>query len=46
MGVKPDGNGIKVVRSALLRTARKLIRGEVYIPRGVWDGKAGDKTRS
>jgi len=39
MEVEPDGNGIKVNRSALLRTARKLMRGDVYIPASVWDGK-------
>ena len=40
LDVEPDGNRIKVKRSALLRTARKLMRGEVYIPGVVWDGKA------
>jgi 4-oxalomesaconate tautomerase len=38
MDVEPDGNGVKVNRSALLRTARKLMRGEVYIPGTVWNG--------
>lgn len=32
MDVAADGAGIKVNRSALLRTARKLMRGEVYVP--------------
>lgn len=29
-----------VLRAALLRTARLIMRGEVLIPRSVWDGKA------
>jgi 4-oxalomesaconate tautomerase len=29
-----------VLRAALLRTARLIMRGEVLIPRAVWDGKA------
>jgi 4-oxalomesaconate tautomerase len=29
---------VKVRRSALLRTARRLMRGEVYVPASVWDG--------
>ncbi len=45
LDVQPDGDGIKVNRSALLRTARKLMRGEVYIPGSVWDGKAEGKSR-
>jgi 4-oxalomesaconate tautomerase len=32
MDVAADGAGIKVNRSALLRTARKLMQGEVYVP--------------
>jgi 4-oxalomesaconate tautomerase len=32
-----DGE-LKVRRSALLRTARRLMRGEVYVPASVWDG--------
>ncbi|PHS25651.1 MAG: 4-oxalomesaconate tautomerase [Robiginitomaculum sp.] len=31
--------GIEVNRSALVRTARKIMRGEVYIPASVWDGQ-------
>lgn len=38
MDVAPDGDGIKVNRSALLRTARKLMGGAVYVPSRVWDG--------
>jgi len=34
----PD-NPQNVLRSALLRTARLLMRGEVMIPSSVWDGK-------
>ena len=39
MDVEPDGASIKVNRSALLRTARKLMRGEVYVPSKVWGGR-------
>ena len=35
--VAPDGGSVKVTRSALLRTARLLMRGEVYVPSSVWD---------
>jgi len=28
-----------VQRAALLRTARLLMRGEVLVPRSVWDGR-------
>jgi len=34
-----DGQA-KVLRSALLRTARLLMRGEVMVPRAVWDNAA------
>jgi 4-oxalomesaconate tautomerase len=30
----------KVLRAALLRTARLIMRGEVMVPSAVWDGKA------
>jgi 4-oxalomesaconate tautomerase len=38
MEVEPgdDGAPIRVKRSALLRTARKLMRGEVYVPARAW----------
>lgn len=39
MDVTLEGNAVKVHRSALLRTARKLMKGEVYIPASVWAGK-------
>nr|WP_321396076.1 4-oxalomesaconate tautomerase [Emcibacter sp.] len=39
MDVTVNGSDVDVKRSALLRTARKLMRGEVYIPSKVWDGK-------
>jgi 4-oxalomesaconate tautomerase len=38
MDVELDGNQIKVNRSALLRTARKLMSGEVYIQQLIWGG--------
>jgi 4-oxalomesaconate tautomerase len=31
--------GIQVRRAALLRTARKLMQGSVFIPASVWSGK-------
>jgi 4-oxalomesaconate tautomerase len=34
-----EAGAIKVRRSALLRTARRLMRGEVYVPASVWDGR-------
>ncbi len=39
MDVTLEGSEVKVHRSALLRTARKLMAGEVYIPASVWAGK-------
>jgi 4-oxalomesaconate tautomerase len=39
MDVAVQGNEVKVRRSALLRTARRLMRGEVYVPASVWDGR-------
>jgi 4-oxalomesaconate tautomerase len=36
MEVVPKGAGVEVKRSALLRTARKLMRGEVFVPGHVW----------
>ncbi len=39
MDVSIDGGVVTVHRAALLRTARMLMRGEVYVPAGVWGGK-------
>lgn len=36
MDVAADGDAIEVRRSALLRTARKLMAGEVFVPASVW----------
>ncbi|HEX8757040.1 MAG TPA: 4-oxalomesaconate tautomerase [Steroidobacteraceae bacterium] len=36
MDVTGSGSELKVNRSALLRTARKLMRGEVYVPAAAW----------
>jgi len=36
MQVEPAGDSIVVRRSALLRTARKLMTGEVFIPGSIW----------
>ncbi len=39
MEVATVNGELKVHRSALLRTARKLMRGEVYVPASIWNGK-------
>ena len=36
--VSPEQGQLNVRRVALLRTARKLMRGEVFVPRSVWGG--------
>ena len=36
--VEKRADGISVTRSALIRTTRKLFRGDVYIPHRVWAG--------
>jgi len=36
MEVRGQGAGVEVTRSALLRTARKLMRGEVFVPAAAW----------
>jgi hypothetical protein len=33
--------GPRVERAALLRTARALMTGEVFVPGDVWDGREG-----
>ncbi len=38
MDVTLEAGAVKVKRSALLRTARRLMRGEVYVPASVWSG--------
>jgi 4-oxalomesaconate tautomerase len=38
MDVRVDGGEVRVERSALLRTARRLMRGEVYVPASIWGG--------
>ncbi len=40
MAVQMQDGSPQVTRAALLRTARKLMRGEVYIPASVWGGAA------
>lgn len=39
MDVSLEEGQIKVHRSALLRTARRLMRGEVYVPSKIWAGR-------
>ena len=36
ISVAVDGGTLSVRRSALLRTARKLMRGEVFVPHAAW----------
>jgi 4-oxalomesaconate tautomerase len=38
MDVTLEASSIKVNRSALVRTARKLMQGQVYVPERVWSG--------
>jgi len=39
MDVTVAGNSVTVNRSALLRTARKLMQGEVYVPESAWSDR-------
>jgi 4-oxalomesaconate tautomerase len=39
MEVEINGADVNVKRSALLRTARKLMRGEIYVSASAWSGK-------
>jgi 4-oxalomesaconate tautomerase len=36
MAVRSEGAGIRVDRAALLRTARKLMSGQVFVPNAAW----------
>ncbi len=36
--VENDGDRVEVKRSALLRTARKLMQGSVFVPPSIWRG--------
>lgn len=38
MDVALEDGAVKVRRSALLRTCRRLMRGEVYVPASIWGG--------
>jgi len=38
MDVETSNGALRIRRSALLRTARKLMRGEVFIPEHAWSG--------
>jgi 4-oxalomesaconate tautomerase len=38
MDVETGADGLKVKRSALLRTARKLMEGQVFVPASAWSG--------
>jgi 4-oxalomesaconate tautomerase len=37
--VSGSGSDFKVTRSGILRTARALMEGHVFVPRAVWEGK-------
>jgi 4-oxalomesaconate tautomerase len=39
MDVTIENGAVAVRRAALLRTARMLMRGEVYVPASVWGGR-------
>jgi len=39
MDISLEGGNVQVRRAALLRTARKLMRGEVYVPARIWSGR-------
>jgi 4-oxalomesaconate tautomerase len=39
MDIEAGADGVRVRRAALLRTARKLMSGEVYVPASVWSGR-------
>jgi len=39
MDVELADGAVQVRRSALLRTARRLMKGEVYVPASVWSGR-------
>jgi 4-oxalomesaconate tautomerase len=39
MDIALTDGAVQVRRSALLRTARRLMRGEVYVPASIWSGK-------
>jgi len=39
MDIAVEDGAVQVRRSALLRTARRLMRGEVYVPASVWGGR-------
>jgi len=38
MNLKVSGDEVQVTSAALLRTARLLMKGEVFVPRAVWSG--------
>lgn len=42
MATEGEGADLVVLRSALLRTARKLFCGDIFIPSTVWSGSHGD----
>jgi 4-oxalomesaconate tautomerase len=43
--VRNVGGTIEIVRSSLVRTARALFSGHVFVPRHVWDGQAASESQ-
>jgi 4-oxalomesaconate tautomerase len=43
--VQHSGSGLTVLRSSLIRTARALFRGELFVPASVWKGKGRSASR-
>ncbi len=41
LSVDQSGAVPRIVRAGLLRTARMIMRGDVFVPHGVWDGVSG-----
>ena len=39
MEIDQSGKELKVTKSALLRTARLLMRGEIFVPKSAWENK-------
>ena len=36
--LNPESTGIDIIRAGLLRTARLISKGEVYVPKTIWQG--------
>jgi 2-methylaconitate cis-trans-isomerase PrpF len=40
LSIRMGADGPVVERAALLRTARRLFSGSLFVPRSVWDGRS------